>query len=225
MKPSSKTKKSGKILFQTVRRSAVRGEQLPAGQEPIRLMPYNQMTISTQELAEIISGRCTVKEPDVYATLMALSQVLSETLLDGNRLRVDGVGTFDISLKQKEQQADGTEHQPKTMSDNVRAEDVCISRVIFTPSSELQKVLKRAVFVSSGVEAADTLSREDVDAFLSQHFATQPALQRRQLEEHFSLSRNQAIRWLKILTDEGVLQPLGVRNARIYIPAPGNFGA
>lgn len=225
MKPSSKTKKSGKILFQTVRRSAVRGEQLPAGQEPIRLMPYNQATISTQELAEIISGRCTVKEPDVYATLMALSQVLAETLLDGNRLRVDGVGTFDISLKQKDTHADGTEHQPKTMSDTVRAEDVSVSRVIFTPSSELQKALKRAVFVSSGVENAEPLSREKLNTFLSQHFSTQPALQRRQLEEHFSLSRNQAIRWLKILTDEGVIQPLGASNSRIYVPARGNFGA
>ncbi|MBO4444382.1 MAG: hypothetical protein J5814_06425 [Bacteroidaceae bacterium] len=218
MKQSSKSKKGGEILFQTVRRSAVSGEHLPAGQEPVRVMPYNQTTITTKELAEIISGRCTVKAPDVYATLMALSEVLTETLLDGNRLRVDGVGSFDISLTQKTLRADGTERQPKMLSDTLRSDDVCVNRVVFTPSRELQNALKHAVFVNSGVNAAETLSREEIDAFLSQHFSTQQVLFRRELEQHFDISQKQANRWLKILVDDGALQPLGPRNSRFYVP-------
>ncbi|MBO4589922.1 MAG: HU family DNA-binding protein [Bacteroidaceae bacterium] len=224
MKQSTKVKEGGKILFQTVRRSAVRGEDFPEGQEPVHIVPYNQTTVTTEELAEIIAQRCTVKAPDVRAALAAFSQVLTETLLDGNRLRVEGVGSFGLSLKQKKLGANGAERLRKMLSDSIRAEDVCVNRVLFSPSRELQKAMKHAVFANSGVKSAEPLAREEVDAFLSQHFATHQVLLRRELEQHLGISRNQAIHWLKTLVEEGALQAQGARNARFYTPAP-SFGA
>lgn len=218
MKQSSKPKEERKILYQTARRSSVNGEHFEPGQEPVRILPYNQATITTKDLAETIAGRCTVKAPDIYAALTALSQVLTETLLSGNRLRVDGIGTFDISLTQKKSYADGRDRPQKMVSDRISAQDVCINRVVFTPASELRHALKRAMFVSSGVFAEEAPSREDIDAFIALHFASEPVLTRSQFEQHFGISRNLALGWIKALIDEGVLRALGPRNSRFYVP-------
>ena len=224
MKTSSQTKKGGKILYQTVLRAPLNNEEFPEGRMPVRIMPYNQTTISTKTLAETIAGRCTVKAPDINGVLTALAQVLRETLLDGDRLKVDGIGTFSISLALKKTYEDGRIRHPKALDERIAATDIRIGRITFTPSAELRNSLNDAVFVSSGVRADSSLEREEVEEFLTDHFDGHDWITRRELETHFDISRTQALHWLKAFVNEGALRPLGVNNARFYIPVPGHFG-
>lgn len=224
MKTSSQTKKGGQILYQTVLRAALDNEELAEGRQPVRIMPYNQTTITTDELAKTIARRCTMKEPDIKGVLTALGQVLSETLLDGDRLKVDGIGTFGLSLALKKTYEDGRKRQPKALYERIAATDIRIGRITFTPSAELRNSLNDAVFVSSGVRADSSLEREEVEEFLADHFDGHDWITRRELETHFDISRTQALHWLKAFVNEGALRPLGVNNARFYIPVPGHFG-
>lgn len=224
MKTSSKTKKGGQILYQTVLRAPLNNEESLEGRNPVRIMPYNQTTISTEELAKTIAKRCTVKEPDVNGVLTALGQVLQETLLDGDRLKIDGVGTFSLSLGLKKTYADGRERQPKVLDERVASTDIRVGRITFTPSNELRTALDGATFVSSGVTADRSLEREEIDEFLTTFFESQEWLNRHQFETHFDISRNQALQWLKALVEEGSLRAVGALNSRFYIPAPGHYG-
>ena len=224
MKASSQTKTKGKILYQTVLRAPLNNEDLPAGRKPVRIMPYNQATVTTDELAKTIAGRCTVKEPDIKGVLTALSQVLGETLLSGDRLKVDGIGTFNLSLALKKTYDDGRKRHPKVLDERIASTDIRIGRIIFTPDSKLRKKLNNATFVSSGVRADRPLEREEVDEFLTEHFGRQDWLIRREFETHFDISRNQALAWLQTLVAEGALRSRGARSTRFYTPVPGHFG-
>jgi len=224
MKASSQSKKKGKILYQTVLRAPLNNEDLPAGRKPVRIMPYNQATVTTDELAKTIAGRCTVKEPDIKGVLTALSQVLGETLLSGDRLKVDGIGTFNLSLALKKTYDDGRKRHPKALDERIASTDIRIGRITFTPDSKLRKRLNEATFVSSGVRAVRPLEREEVDEFLTEHFGRQDWLIRREFETHFDISRNQALAWLQALVAEGALRPRGARSTRFYTPVPGLFG-
>ena len=224
MKTSSQTKKGGQILYQTVLRAALNNEELAEGRQPVRIMPYNQSTITTDELAKTIARRCTIKEPDIKGVLTALGQVLSETLLDGDRLKIEGIGTFGLSLALKKTYEDGRKRQPKALYERIAATDIRIGRITFTPSAELRNSLSEAVFVSSGVRADRPLEREEIDEYLTDHFENQNWLTRHELETHFDISRTQAIQWLKVLVSDGCLRPAGVLNSRFYIPVPGHYG-
>ena len=224
MKTSSKTKVGGQILYQTVLRAALNNEEIAEGRQPVRIMPYNQATITTDDLAKTIAGRCTVKEPDIKGVLAALGQVLRETLLDGDRLKVEGIGTFGLSLALKKTYLDGRKRHPKALYERIAASDIRIGRITFTPDTELRKAMDEAVFVSSGVRADEPLEREEVDEYLTSHFASQNWITRREFETHFDISRNQALQWLKTLVADGALRPLGANNARFYIPVPGHYG-
>ena len=50
--------------------------------------------VSTREIAERISVKCTVNPADVDAVLTALGSTLSEFMTEGRSVKLDGVGTL-----------------------------------------------------------------------------------------------------------------------------------
>lgn len=198
MKRSSKFKKSGTILYQVVARGAVAHENF-SGRTPVRVMPYNQQTVDTKALASLIADRCLVKEPDIRAALTALGEVIRETLLDGDRIVLDDIGTFNLSLALKKTLTDGSRCEPKTVGDSLTAADIEVGHIIFTPCKELREAMRQARFESSGVRPSDPLTPADIDTFLTQHFSTEYSLTRRQFESHFDISRDKAIQHLTAL--------------------------
>ncbi len=55
----------------------------------------------TQALAELIQRNCSVKRSDVMAVLTELSEVLKDELLAGNRIKIDGIGSFKAGFTSK----------------------------------------------------------------------------------------------------------------------------
>ena len=60
------------------------------GKWRVRVVP--QGVVTTKELAKIMEQNCTVKSSDINAVLRELAETMKTSLLDGNRVVLDGLG-------------------------------------------------------------------------------------------------------------------------------------
>ena len=61
-------------------------------------IPVRSGEISTRQLAEELSERCTLTETDIRATLIGLSKMIEEYLHNGYSVRLDDLGRFTLSV-------------------------------------------------------------------------------------------------------------------------------
>ena len=57
--------------------------------------------VDTEILAEIIQRNSSMKRSDVLAVLTELSEVTRDQLLAGNRVKIDGLGSFKVGFSSK----------------------------------------------------------------------------------------------------------------------------
>lgn len=55
-------------------------------------------TITTDVIAELVQRNCSVKRSDVMAVLTELAEVFRDQLLAGNRVKINGIGTFKVGI-------------------------------------------------------------------------------------------------------------------------------
>ena len=84
-------------------------------------------TINTKKLCQNIRDRCTLTEPDVVAVVSALITEVSGQLALGNRVVLDGFGSFKVGLS-----STPADSAKKFASANIK----CL-RVIFQPAIEM----------------------------------------------------------------------------------------
>ncbi len=60
----------------------------------------NEVT-ETEDLAEKIESRCTVTLPDILAVISALVTAMRNELKQGNRVKLNGMGSFKVGLTTK----------------------------------------------------------------------------------------------------------------------------
>ena len=58
----------------------------------------SQGEVNLDDLARIVASRTTMSRPDCFGVIMALSDVIGESLANGNIVRVDNLGTFQLTL-------------------------------------------------------------------------------------------------------------------------------
>lgn len=58
-------------------------------------------TVDLEKIADIVQQNCSLKRSDVKAVLSELVDVMTEQLQAGNRVKLDGFGTFKIGLCSK----------------------------------------------------------------------------------------------------------------------------
>jgi predicted histone-like DNA-binding protein len=83
-------------------------------------------TVSIKELAAVMQNNCTVKHSDIVAVLSELSEVMKQELQRGNRVRIDGLGTFKVNIRSK---------GAKTAQEFSAAENILGTRINFRPES------------------------------------------------------------------------------------------
>lgn len=222
MSTPKNNRQSGKISYRTVQRAKVLGEENLPG-TPIRVIPYNQRTVTTSELADDISHACSLTRADVVAVLEALSSEIGNALLSGNRVSLDGVGTLNISLSIKRKTATGRTKPQKVAGDDLKAGEISINKVLFTPAPKLKQRLDGAQFASSGMPSSTWLNYEEVDEWLGQWFESHFSITRKQLEGHFNVSRRNAQTIFSTLVAQGKLIRRGSQNTCFYTPAEGCY--
>ena len=207
MKQGTATKKSGTIAYQLYERNDLTGKSTKKN-PTMGVSIVSSRVVTTQEMANDINHASSVTQSDVAAVLQAVGQRIAEALLDGNRIEIDHVGTFSLTLtcgnKRKE--------------DYITSKDISVSRISFSPCAELWKQMRHATIVSGGPTGNKKLSDDVIDKRLDEYFTTNDSLSRSTFERICECSRHTALTKLKELVKAGKLIAIGPKNQRQYIP-------
>ena len=92
--------------------------------------------ISLREMAERIQGSCTVTKADVYAVLVALEDVISESIQKGEIVRLMDIGTFRVGISTK----------GALKEEDFNDALIKKTRILFRPGSVLQNAIANLNF-------------------------------------------------------------------------------
>ena len=206
MKKATATKKSGTIAYQLYERNDLTGKSTSKN-PTMGVTIVGSEVITTSKLADAINHASSITQSDVVAVLKAVGQHLADALLDGNRVELDYIGTFGLTLtcgnKRKE--------------DHITSKDISVSRITFSPSAELQHAMHSATIVSGGPTGTKKLTDEAIEKRLQEYFATNYSMSRSIFEHICECSRHTALLKLKELVKAGKLIAIGPKNQRQYV--------
>jgi predicted histone-like DNA-binding protein len=89
-----------------------------------------------EDLAKIISGRSSMSKADCYGVIMALSDVIGEALSNGNIVKIDSLGTFQLIL-----QGTAAETEETLGKSNIKG-----AKISYKPSKNLKSRIKRITY-------------------------------------------------------------------------------
>ena len=181
-------------------KNPVQGEE--EGETSYHPRVVNFQHVTTQRLAVEIHSATTFGKAEVEAMLMELSRCMGNHLREGQRVHLDGVGYFQITL-----QATEPIHSMAAHADKVKFKSVS-----FLADRDLKG------------ELIGTLSQEEIDKKLTGYFATHTVLTRSDMQSLCQFTHSMAARHIRRLKEEGSLQNIGIRTQPIYVPCPGHYG-
>ena len=189
----------------------------PKGEKKVRYHARSVVTgkMSTQHLVRTIAQRSAFKESVVTGVLLALEDVLCESLAEGHSVQLDGVGAFRISAK-----------SPSVRDRReIRAESIEFKGVVYKADKKLLKKLSTTKFLRTKYSHCSVdISDIEIDGFLTEHFKEHDYITTKELEQICGLSNATALRRLKERVNEGKLAHPGHLRAPFYFPVPGNYG-
>ena len=200
------TKKSGTIAYQLRRQNDLTGTATEKNPQ-MAVTVVNSKLTTTKELAEYINFACSVTESDIAAVLQALGKCVCDELLDGNRVEIDYIGTFSLSLTCGR----------KKLEDRVTKNDIRVKNILFTPCVEMKQAMRGADIVSGGPNPNKRLTDEVILRRLAKYFEEHEFMQRREFESVCECSRYTATKKLKELVKAGKLRAMGAKNVRFYV--------
>jgi|GEM_PF-999888 len=216
-------KEEGKISYQVVVKKDLSG-QASASNPVIRVAPVGQETVTPEKMNEEISEACTLTPSDIDAAMIALGDYLKETLLNGNRLKVKNIGTFNVSLSCSWKDRSGKRREHTKEDVITSGGKVKVKNIVFTPDPALKAYIqKNAVCISSGLYPYESPTDEDVERKLTEWFGPHFSITRKEVEWLFGCSRRYAYNLLSRLVGEGRLTAEGSRNMRYYKPVYPHF--
>ena len=150
------------------------------GEEPSyhpRVVNFQHVT--TQRLAKEIHMATTFGKAEVEAMLMELSRCMGNHLREGERVHLDGIGYFQITL-----QAAEPIHSLTTRADKVKLKSINFQADRDLKSLCMTTHLRRSKYKPHSA----SLSEEEIDRKLTEYFATHPVLTRTNMQSLCKLS-------------------------------------
>ncbi len=96
----------------------------------------NKGEVTLNDLAKIMASRSTISRADCYGVIIALSEVISESLANGNIVRVDNLGSFQLRLH-----GTAAETEETLGKSNIKE-----AKISYKPSKELKEKLRRITY-------------------------------------------------------------------------------
>lgn len=173
-----------------------------------RVVSYS--TVDTEQIIRNIHTSCTLTRGDIKACLAELSRVLAEKLLGGERVHLEGLGYFQVTL-----QCDSGATNPKT-----RSHHVSYKTVKFRPDKELnQEMTHLKVERSSIRKHSERMDNETIEARLLEYLETHDSITRKELESLCGLTRTTAGRHITRLVREHKIKNTNYHFQPIYVKA------
>lgn len=175
----------------------------------------NLQHVTTQKLAAEIHTATTFGEAEVEAMLMELSRCMGNHLREGQRVHLDGIGYFQVTLQATEPIHSITAHANK----------VKFKSVNFQADKDLKgEFIGMHAQRSKYKPHSASLSEANIDRLLTKYFATNPVLTRTDLQSLCCFTQSMAARHLRRLKEQGRIENIGIRTQPIYVPCPGCYG-
>lgn len=172
-------------------------------------------TITTNELAKEIQSRSTMSSADVKGVLSALGDVIVRHFRDGERVHIEGLGYFQITLS----------CPPVRTAHEIRAESIHFKSVVFRPEKELLNRLKTTSFERiSEKRHSKNHPEEVITERLTRYFAVYPYITREDFQRQCGMIKSTANRRLSQLVKEGKLKKAGLHRFPVYEPTEGHYG-
>ena len=172
--------------------------------------------VSTEQLAKEINQECSLTPADVKAVLICLGDKLAKHLSEGRKVHLKGIGHFQVNLRCKEEVR--TVHA-------IRSENIEFKSVSYRADIELKKYLKQQKIRRSHTKIhSKPMTEEEIDLKLTEYFAVQTTLTRRDFQILCSQVQTTANRILRKLVEKGKLKNISTPRNPVYVPANGNYG-
>ena len=178
-----------------------------------RIVPNGR--VSTDRLAKEIQKESSLTVADVKSVLIALADKMAEHLGDGRKVHLEGIGYFQVNLHCKE--------EVRTMH-GARSENIEFKSVSFRADANLKKSLKKEkIQRSKNKPHSMPITEKEIDAKLTEHFAQNPILTRRDFEFLCMQVKSTACRTLRKLVEAGKLKNVSTPRNPVYVPDNGHY--
>lgn len=178
-----------------------------------RVVPSGR--ISNDHLAKEIQKESSLTVADVKAVLIALADKMAEHLGQGRKVYLEGIGYFQVNLHCKE--------EVRTIH-GARSKNVEFKSVSFRADTDLKKSLRKEKIQRSKIMPHSMpMTEKEIDAKLTEHFAENPILTRRDFEFLCLQVRSTACRRLRNLVEAGKLKNISTPRNPVYVPANGHY--
>lgn len=172
--------------------------------------------VSTEQLARDIQQECSLTRSDVMGMLAALADKMVQYLSEGKRVYLEDIGYFKVNLQC---------NQEVTTIDDKGVGKVSFKSISFRADERLKKAMKRTKIHRSNLKPHSMpITEKEIEAKLTEHFATNPIITRRQFQFLCQLLKPTACRIIKRLADEGKLKNIASSRNPVYMPAEGYYG-
>lgn len=88
--------------------------------------------VNLSRLASIVASQSTVSRADCYGVIVALTQAIADSLSQGKIVKIDELGTFQITLK----------GLPADSPDDLGKSSIKEAKIIYKPTRDLKNTLK-----------------------------------------------------------------------------------
>lgn len=178
-----------------------------------RVVPSGR--ISNNQLAKEIQKESSLTVADVKAVLIALADKMAEHLGQGRKVYLEGIGYFQVNLHCKE--------EVRTIH-GARSKNVEFKSVSFRADTDLKKSLRKEKIQRSKIMPHSMpMTEKEIDAKLTEHFAENPILTRRDFEFLCLQVKSTACRRLRNLVEAGKLKNISTPRNPVYVPANGHY--
>lgn len=172
--------------------------------------------VSTDQLAKEINQECSLTPADIKAVLISLGEKLTKHLSEGQKVHLEGIGHFQVNLHCKEEVR--TVHA-------IRSENIEFKSVSYRADTELKKHLRKQKIYRSRTKIHSLpMAEEEIDLKLTEYFAVQTTLTRRDFQILCSQVQTTANRILRKLVEKGKLKNISTPRNPVYVPANGHYG-
>ena len=173
-----------------------------------RIVSFN--TTTPEELATLVQDRCSATTADVSLVLDALRSVLIQQIKMGNRVHLEGLGYFMMTLTA----------EPIESDKEIRSESVHFKSISFRPEVKLKNAFKSIRLERAPKKAhSATLTEEAIIEKLKTHFTLYQTISRREFQALCSLQQTTAATRLKTLVVKGILLKIGQLKFPLYVLA------
>jgi predicted histone-like DNA-binding protein len=92
--------------------------------------------VNLDRLASIVASQSTVSRADCYGVIIALTQAIGDSLAEGRIVKIDDLGTFQITLQ----------GLPADSPDDLGKSSIKGPKIIYKPSRNMKQTLKQLTY-------------------------------------------------------------------------------